>query len=276
MEENLREKIDESIDFINSQLGEGFIPKIGIILGSGLGGLVEHIECKSSIKYDNIPNFPTTTVAGHEGQLVLGKIAEQNVVAMQGRFHYYEGHSFDKVTYPIRIMRALGAEILIVSNAAGGMNPLFDLADLMLIVDHINFTGISPLIGPNDDKLGPRFPDMSRVYDPELLELAEQVALEENIKVYKGIYIGVTGPNLETGAEYRMMKLWGADAVGMSTVPEVIVAVHAGFRILGISSITDLCLPDALEPVNFERILETARKVEPKLTKLVKKVIERL
>lgn len=276
MEENLREKVNESTSFISSHLKKPFTPNIGIILGTGLGGLVEHIEVETCVEYDNIPHFPTTTVATHEGKLILGKIGKKNIVAMQGRFHYYEGHSIEKVTYPIRVMRALGAKILIVSNAAGGMNPLFELSDLMLIVDHINFTGINPLIGPNDEKLGPRFPDMSEVYDSQLIRLAETVALEENIKLHKGVYIGVTGPSLETKAEYRMMRTWGADAVGMSTVPEVIVAVHSGFRILGISCITDLCLPDALEPVDIKKILKAAKQAEPKLTKIVQKVLERI
>lgn len=276
MQPNLKEKIEKSVNYINSEIPTDISPDIGIVLGSGLGGLAEEIENKESVLYEDIPNFPSATVTGHEGKLVLGEISGKSVVAMQGRFHYYEGHSVDKVTYPIRVMRALGAEILIVSNASGGMNPLFDLADLMLIVDHINFTGLNPLIGPNDEELGPRFPDMSEVYDEELIDLAEKVALEESIKVNKGIYIGVTGPNLETKAEYRMMRQWGADAVGMSTVPEVIVGIHAGFRVLGISTITDLCFPDALEPVNFEKILNTAAKSEPKLTKLVKKFIERV
>jgi len=276
MEVDLKKKVNESTDFINSHLKEKFIPHIGIILGSGLGELAKHIQVKASIEYDDIPNFPTTTVAGHKGKLVFGKIADKNVIAMQGRFHYYEGYSLDEVTFPVRLMKNLGTQILIVSNAAGGLNPSYELADLVLISDHINFTGLNPLIGSNDDSLGMRFPDMFEVYDSNLIRLAKSVAEEEDIRVHEGVYIGVTGPNLETKAEYKMMRAWGADLVGMSTVSEVIVAIHAGLRVLGISSVTDLCHPEALEPVDIERILDTASKAEPKLTNLVKKVIEKL
>lgn len=251
-------------------------PFIGIILGTGLGKLAEEIEEKDVIPYPQIPHFAVSTAPGHKGNLILGKIGEKKVVAMQGRFHFYEGYTLEEITFPIRVMKALGVEILIESNAAGGMNRNFRPGDLMLITDHINFTGQNPLIGPNDDLLGPRFPDMSEPYDGELIELVEKIALEEGIRIHRGVYIGVTGPNFETRAEYRFFRLIGADAVGMSTVPEVIVAKHMGLRVLGISCITDECIPDRLEPVDFIKVIKVAEEAEPKLTRLVKRVIEEI
>lgn len=270
----LRKRIEKAADFIRKRVD--FAPEIAIILGTGLGALADQVEDSVAIEYSRIPFFPRPTMAGHPGQLVLGTIADKHIVAMQGRAHYYEGYSIDQVTFPVRVMRRLGAKVLIVSNAAGGMNPQFNPGDLMIIVDHINLTGLNPLIGPNDERLGPRFPDMSEPYDRELIRLIEDLARQEELKVQKGIYVGVTGPNLETAAEYRFLRMIGADAVGMSTVPEVIVAKHAGLRVLGISCITDKCLPDALEPANIEAILKVAEEAEPKLTGLILKTIEKI
>jgi purine-nucleoside phosphorylase len=272
--QDLRRKINETTNFIKSKIK--ITPKIGIILGTGLGALADKIKNKQSIDYKDIPHFPVSTVPGHKGRLSFGKIEKKDVVVMEGRFHYYEGYSLLQVTYPVRVMKALGAKILIISNAAGGLNPYFDRGDLVIIEDHINLMGVNPLIGPNDEKLGPRFPDMYQPYDKKLIEICENVAMEENLKVHKGVYVGLTGPNLETRAEYRFLRMIGADCVGMSTVPEVIVGVHAGFRILGISCITDRCLPDALEPLNFIQILKAAKTAEPKLTRLVEKTIAKI
>lgn len=249
-------------------------PTVGIILGTGLGALVKEIKGKKNIPYDDLPNFPVSTVKSHENKMVFGTIGRKSVVAMQGRFHFYEGYSMQDVTFPVRIMKALGIKTLIVSNAAGGMNPQFRAGDLMAITDHINLMGDNPLRGPNNDRLGPRFPDMCEPYDGKLIELLEKVGLEERIPVKRGVYVAVAGPNLETRAEYRFLRFIGADAVGMSTVPEVIVAVHAGLKVLGISCITDECLPDALKPANIEMILKVAAEAEPKLGKLISKTIK--
>ncbi|MBI4831929.1 MAG: purine-nucleoside phosphorylase, partial [Candidatus Lindowbacteria bacterium] len=243
-------------------------------LGTGLGELVKEIKGKLSIPYDDLPSFPVSAVKSHENQLVFGKIGQKNVVAMQGRFHYYEGYSMMEVTFPVRVMKALGIRTLIVSNAAGGMNPNFKAGDLMVISDHINLMGDNPLIGPNDDLLGPRFPDMVEPYDNGLIELLEEAALDEKIPVKRGVYVAVAGPNLETKAEYRFLRAIGADAVGMSTAPEVIVAVHGGLHVLGISCITDECLPDALKPANIDMILKVAAEAEPKLSRLIARTIK--
>jgi purine-nucleoside phosphorylase len=251
-------------------------PSVGLVLGTGLGALAREIAVVASIDYADIPHFPLSTVESHAGRLLCGTLGGRTVVAMQGRFHRYEGYSLQQVTFPVRVLRALGAGTLIVSNACGGMNPLWQRGDLMLIADHINLLGDNPLIGPNDETLGPRFPDMSEPYDASLRALARQVALERGLLLREGVYVAVTGPNLETRAEYRMLRTIGADVVGMSTVPEVIVAVHGGMRVLGISIITDLCLPDALEPATLEAIIETATRSEPHLTALVRGVMERL
>ena len=251
-------------------------PKAGIILGTGLGGLTEDIEAEATFAYEEIPYFPHSTVKSHAGRLVCGRLAGQTVVAMEGRFHYYEGYSLQQITLPVRVMKALGCEVLVVSNACGGMNPQFGKGDLMIIEDHINLMGDNPLIGKNDDRLGPRFPDMCRPYDPELIALTARVALDEKIVCHKGVFVAVTGPNLETRAEYRFLRGIGADVVGMSTVPEVIVGVHCGLRNLGLSVITDMCLPDALEPVVLEDILATAAIAEKKLRVLVRRVVGEL
>jgi purine-nucleoside phosphorylase len=251
-------------------------PRLAIILGTGLGALAGEIEAETVIPYEEIPDFPVPTVESHSGRLLLGELSGQPVVAMQGRFHRYEGYTLPQVAFPVRVMRALGAEILIVSNACGGMNPMWDVGDLMLIADHINLLGDNPLIGPNLDELGPRFPDMSEPYDLGLQRLALDVAKDEKITLRRGVYVAVPGPNLETRAEYRFLRMTGADVVGMSTVPEVIVALHGGMKVLGISIITDSCLPDALKPASVEQIIRVAGEAEPRLTLLIKNVVARL
>ncbi len=251
-------------------------PRVGMILGTGLGGLAARIERKVAIPYAAVPHFAVSTVESHAGQLVCGELNGCPLVAMEGRLHYYEGYSLQQVTFPVRVMRALGAEILIVTNAAGGMNPHFDLADVVVIEDHINLIGDNPLRGPNDDRLGPRFPDMSQPYDRGLIDLARQTALDLGLSCPKGVFVAVAGPNLETRAEYRMLRGMGADLVGMSTVPEVLVAVHAGLKVLGFSVVTDLCLPDALEPVEISRILEVAARGGRRLEQIIPALLAKL
>jgi purine-nucleoside phosphorylase len=251
-------------------------PAVGIVLGTGLGGLAGEIAVETAVSYEEIPGFPLSTVESHAGRLLFGQLGGQPVVAMQGRFHRYEGYDLRQVTFPVRVLRGLGVRTLIVSNACGGMHPLWAPGDLMLMADHINLLGDNPLVGPNDDRLGPRFPDLSAAYDPGLRALARRAALELGITLREGVYVAVAGPNLETRAEYRMLRAIGADVVGMSTVPEVIVANHAGMRVLGLSIITDQCLPDALEPADIGRIIETASRAEPALTRLVTRVVEQL
>ena len=252
------------------------VPEVGIILGTGLGGLAGEIAIETEVPYGDIPGFPLSTVETHAGRLLLGRLGGRPVVAMQGRFHRYEGYDLHQVTFPVRVMHALGARTLVVSNACGGMNPLWGPGDLVLLSDHINLLGDNPLVGANDERLGPRFPDMSAPYDPDLRSLARQVALELGIVLREGVYVAVPGPNLETRAEYRMLRAMGADVVGMSTVPEVIVAGHQGMRTIGISIITDQCLPDALEPADIGRIIATAGRAEPQLTRLITTLVERL
>jgi len=272
--EELKAKITESVEYINQKTKVK--PKIAIILGTGLGRLAEDIERKQVIPYDDIPNFPISTAPGHSGNLVLGELGEKKVVAMQGRFHYYEGYSLEEITFPVRVMRKLGADTIVISNAAGGMNRFFNKGDLMLITDHINLFGNNPLIGPNDEELGPRFPDMSEAYNRQLIKLALEIAREEKIRLHQGIYAGLTGPNLETPAEYRFLIKIGADAVGMSTVPEVIVANHMGMKVLGISCITDLAIDGVIVQTKVEEILEAASQAERLMTKLVKRIIEKI
>ena len=269
-----RNKIKETKEFIKSKTDLN--PEIGIILGTGLGGLVAEIDIATELSYSNIPNFPVSTVESHAGKSIFGKIAGKKVIVMQGRFHYYERYSMQEITFPIRIMKELGIKILLISNASGGMNPQFSKGDLMILDDHINLLGSNPLIGPNLDEYGPRFPDMSEPYSKRLIALAEKVALENQLKVQKGTFVAVPGPNLETKAEYRFLRFCGADSVGMSTVPEAIVAVHSGMEVLGVSVITDECFPDALKPTNVDEIIEVANKAEPKLTLLMKEVIAKL
>jgi len=251
-------------------------PEVAIILGTGLGGVAKEIAAETVIPYEDIPGFPLSTVESHAGRLIFGRLGGKSIVAMQGRFHRYEGYSLQQVTFPVRVLRALGAPVLLLSGACGGMNPLWEPGDLVLISDHINLLGDNPLIGPNDDRLGPRFPDMSEPYDRGLRARARALALELGIQLREGVYVAVPGPNLETRAEYRMLRGMGADVVGMSTVPEVIVAVHAGMRVAGISIVTDQCLPDALEPADITRIIATAARAEPQLTRLVTSLVERM
>ncbi len=273
-ERPLPERIAESVAAIRNRWGGA--AEVGVILGTGLARLAERIEVEVAIDYRDIPGFVTPTVESHSGRLLLGRLGGKTVAVMQGRFHRYEGYSLQTVTYPVRVLRALGARTLVVSNVSGGMNPLWSPGELVLIADHINLLGDNPLIGPNWDELGPRFPDMSEPYDVGLQRLAQEVALEKGVRLNRGVYVAVPGPNLETRAEYRMLRAIGADIVGMSTVPEVIVAVHAGMRVLGLSIITDACLPDALQPARIEDILAVANAAEPNLTAIVETVIERM
>jgi len=251
-------------------------PEAAVILGTGLGGLAKEIAVEVEVPYGDIPGFPLSTVESHAGKLLLGRLDGRPVAAMAGRFHAYEGYPLASIALPVRVLRALGAPVLVVSTAVGGMNPLWRAGDLMLIADHVNLLGDNPLVGPNDDRLGPRFPDMSAPYDPALAALARAVALEQGTALREGVYVAVQGPNLETRAEYRFLRGIGADVVGMSTVPEVIAAVHAGMRVLGIAVITDLGLPDALEPASLERIIAVAATAEPQLTALIRGVLRRL
>ncbi len=251
-------------------------PRVGIILGTGLGGFGKEIDADAVIPYEEIPHFPRTTVMTHTGQLICGSLGGVPVAAMEGRFHYYEGYSMQEVTFPVRVFKALGAEILVLSSACGGMNPEYAKGDIVLLEDHINLMPDNPLRGWNDDRLGPRFPDMWRPYDPDLISAAEAVAQAEGIRVHRGVYVAVPGPNLETRAEYRFLRSIGADVVGMSTVPEVIVAVHAGLRVLAMSVVTDLCRPLFLEPIDLDDIIRTANEAEPKLRALVRGVLKGL
>jgi purine-nucleoside phosphorylase len=248
-------------------------PRAGIILGTGLGNLTQQIEVEATLDYGDIPNFPQSTAISHAGRLVCGMLQGLPVMAMEGRFHFYEGYSLKSITLPVRVFKALGAELMIVSSAVGGMNPFHQTGDLVVIDDHINFMGDNPLIGINDDRLGPRFPDMSAPYDRELGDVALEIARRHDIVAHRGILVGVAGPNLETRAEYRFLRGIGADVVGMSMVPEVIVAVHAGLRTVGFSIITDMCLPDALQPAVVEEIIAVANEAEPRLTTLVTELL---
>lgn len=272
--DEFRAKRDEAVNFILAETD--FQPEYLLILGTGLGQLADEIETEHIISYSDIPHFPISTVESHAGKLIFGKLGGKHVVAMQGRFHFYEGYTMQQIAFPVRVAKAIGAQTLLVSNACGGLNPNYSRGDIMLITDHINFLGDNPLMGPNDDELGPRFPDMSEPYTERLLELAENVALDNSIKLHQGVYLAATGPMLETKAEYRYMRLLGADVVGMSTVPEVISAVHMGMDVLGISVITDECFPDALEPVDIEDVLAAAAMAEPKMTQVIINVLERL
>ena len=251
-------------------------PDVAIVLGTGLGRLADAIEQRTAVEYPEIPDFPVSTVESHAGRLICGTLAGKRVVAMQGRFHRYEGYSLQQVTFPVRVLRELGARTLIVSNACGVVRSDWKAGDLMLIADHINLLGDNPLVGPNDDRLGPRFPDMSRVYDEGLRARARALAADAGIMLREGVYVAVPGPNLETRAEYRMVRELGGDVVGMSTVPEVIVAVHAGMRVLGLSIITDAAVPETLEPTTLEQIIAAANQAEPALTSLVRSVVAEL
>ncbi|NOY29371.1 MAG: purine-nucleoside phosphorylase [Planctomycetes bacterium] len=270
---DLHEKIKTATDAIRQQWGE--TPGAGLILGTGLGSLAEQIESPVAIDYKDIPGFPRPTVTSHRGRLVCGWLEGVPIVAMEGRFHQYEGYSLKEITLPVRVMKALGAELLMVTQAVGGMNPLYQAGDLMIVDDHINLMGANPLVGINDDRLGPRFPDMSAPYTPELIEAGLEIARQENFVAHRGVMVAITGPNLETRAEYRFLRMIGADVVGMSTVPEVIVAVHSGLRVFGVAVISDRCLPDALEPADIDEIIAVANSAEPKLRALVLGVLAR-
>lgn len=268
---HLAEQIAEATTAIRKHYGGQ--PHAGIILGTGLGSVAGQIDAEASLDYETLPHFPRSTAVSHAGRLVCGRLSDVPVVAMEGRFHAYEGYSLQQITFPVRVMKALGCQLLIVSNACGGMNPMYRAGDIMAIDDHINLLGDNPLIGVNDDRLGPRFPDLSAPYDAELIERTLEIARRENFQAHRGVYVAVTGPNLETRAEYRFLRLIGADVVGMSTVPETLVAIHAGMRVLGLSVVTDMCLPDALQPANIEEILAVAATAEPKLRKIVMGVL---
>jgi len=270
----LASQVQEAVAAIHQQW-QGEV-EVGIILGTGLGGAASLLEVEATIPYESLPHFPRSTAISHAGQLVLGKLAGTTVVAMEGRFHAYEGYTHQQITFPVRVMQALGAGLLLVSNACGSMNPEHTSGDILVIDDHINLMNGNPLIGINDDQLGPRFPDMSAPYDPKLIEAALSVASNEGITAHRGVYVAVTGPNLETRAEYRFLRTIGADVVGMSTVPEVIVAVHAGLRVLGLSVITDMCLPESLRPAKVEDILAVAAQAEPKLRRIIVGVLSEL
>lgn len=261
------DKITEAVAFIRGRWGDS--PRVAIILGSGLGGISGALTDPVTIPYDEIPHFARSTAHGHAGQLVCGRLEGVPVVVMEGRMHAYEGYPLQQITFPVRVMKRLGADLLVVTNACGGLNPQYRTGDLMVIEDHINLLGDNPLIGINDERLGPRFPDMSAPYTPALIDEALAVARREDFTAHRGVYVAVTGPNLETRAEYRFLRTIGADVVGMSTVPEVLVAVHSSMQVLGISVITDMCLPDALEVATVEHILAVARSAEPKLRAII-------
>ncbi|GJQ20498.1 MAG: purine nucleoside phosphorylase [Bacteroidia bacterium] len=271
---DLRKKIDDAVAVIRTKTSSA--PAIGIILGTGLGGLAKEMEVDVAIDYAEITHFPVSTVESHHGRLLFGKLAGKPVVAMQGRFHYYEAYTLQQITFPVRVMKFLGVRSLLVSNAAGALNRKFRRGDLMIITDHINLLGDNPLIGPNDDTLGPRFPDMSEPYSRELIALAEECAQSLKIKVRKGVYAAMQGPSLETRAEYRFLQTIGADAVGMSTVPEDIVAVHMGMKVLGFSILTDECFPETLKPVSLEEVIAAANEAEPRMTAVMKEVVRRM
>ena len=267
-------KIKESADYIRTRISGN--PKIGIILGSGLGNLGENIENPEYLPYNEIPNFPVSTVKGHKGRIIFGEFGGKKVIALQGRFHFYEGYSMQEVTFPVRIFKELGIEVLILSNAAGGMNPAHKIGDIMIINDHINLFPTNPLMGPNDETLGPRFPDMSEPYDLKLIEMMNQIAKENNIHVHNGVYAGVSGPCFETPAEYRAFRILGGDTVGMSTVPEVIVARHAGIPCFACSVITDLGGGEIAEKVSHDDVIKAATAAEPILTLLIRELVKKL
>ncbi len=270
---SLPTRIDEAVGVVRS--AADFRPETAIILGTGLSGLAAQVEDPLVLPYEAIPGFPTSTVEAHAGRLVLGTLEGRRVAVMQGRTHGYEGYALDDVTFPVRVLRSLGAERMLVSNVSGGVNPLWSPGDLVLITDHINLLGDNPLVGPNIESIGPRFPDMSEAYDRTLCDLAREEALRQGIQLREGVYVAVPGPCLETAAEYRMLRAMGADIVGMSTVPEVLVARHSGMQVLGFSIITNVCLPDVLEPADIGTIVQVASEAEPSLTGLVRAVVSR-
>ena len=267
-------QIEEAVAFLRETCD--LVPEVGLVLGTGLGGLAEKIDACCAVPYGDIPHFASSTVQSHDGRFVFGTLGGRRVVAMQGRVHYYEGYGMRRITLPVRVMRALGAHTLVMSNAVGGMNPQLGPGDMTVITDHINLMGDNPLVGPNDDRLGPRFPDMSEPYDRDLVELAETTALEMGLPLKRAVYVAVAGPNLETAAEYRFLRAMGADTVGMSIVPECLAAVHGGLRVLGLQAVTDACFPDTLQPADVDEIIRVAREVEPKLCRLVTEVLRRM
>uniref|UniRef100_Q3AQW4 Purine nucleoside phosphorylase n=1 Tax=Chlorobium chlorochromatii (strain CaD3) TaxID=340177 RepID=Q3AQW4_CHLCH len=267
-------KIQEALAYIRSKTTAEY--SVGIVLGTGLGALAKEIEVELALDYSDIPNFPVSTVETHHGKLIFGTLAGKKVVAMQGRFHFYEGYSMQQIAFPIRVMKQLGIKTLGITNACGGLNPGYSKGDIMLIDDHINLLGSNPLIGPNDPEIGPRFPDLCAPYSPRILALAEEIALNQKIKVQRGVYVALSGPCLETRAEYRMLRILGADVVGMSTVPEVIAAVHQGTEVFGMSIITDECFPDCLKAVSIDEIIEVSNHAEPKMTAIFKSIVANL
>ena len=272
--ESFKNKVFQATSFVRSRIGQH--PHIGLLIGTGLAESVSHMKRTVSVDYRDIPNFPISTVPTHRGALLFGSIRGKRVLAMQGRFHYYEGYSMRDITLPVRVMQLLGVNTLIVLNASGGINPSLNTGDIMVIADHINLTGSNPLIGPNVDEWGPRFPDMTQVYDAKLIAMAEEAALENGIRVQKGVYVGLPGPSLETRAEIRFLKTIGADAVGLSTIPEVIAAAHGGMAILGLSVITNMNLPDDPQPCRVDDIIATAEGAAPRVQAVIEGVIERL
>lgn len=274
MEKTYLEKISETAEYIRAEVGE--LPAIGVILGTGLGDLVNYIEIKKEIDYHTIPNMPVSTVEGHSGKLIFGNLGGKYIVAMQGRFHYYEGYDMKGVTFPVRVMKALGVETLFVSNASGGMNKEFKVGDVMVITDHINLFPENPLRGKNYNELGPRFPAMTEAYNTALIDMADAIAAEDNIRLMHGVYVGTPGPTFETPAEYEYFRVIGGDAVGMSTVPEVIVANHAGMKVFGVSVITDLGGKDIREVPTHEEVQKAAVKAQPVMTHIIQKMLERL
>ena len=271
---DLLTRIEEAAAFIRDKTD--FTPEVGLILGTGLGDLGDRIDVACAINYGDIPHFVESTATSHAGNLLLGTLGGKRVIAMQGRVHFYEGYSMEQITLPVRVMKALGAEALLLSNAVGGMNPQFAAGDITVITDHINLMGDNPLIGPNDDRLGPRFPDMSEPYDRAFIATLEKVALDRSLALKRAVFVAVAGPNLETGAEYRFLRALGADTVGMSSVPECLVAVHGGMRVVGLQVITDACFPDALQPANVEEIIKVANEAQPRLESLVTGFLEEM
>ena len=267
-------KIIETVEYIQEQFS--FPPEIGIVLGTGLGGLAKEIDVKYSLNYADIPNFPISTVESHSGKLLFGELGGKKVIAMQGRFHYYEGYSMQEVTFPIRVMKLLGIKKLFLSNASGGVNPDFEIGEIMILNDHLNLLPSHPLVGPNIDELGNRFPDMSEVYDKKMIQMAKDIAKEKDIKISEGVYAALSGPTLETPAEYKYVRLVGADAVGMSTIPEVIVARHMDIPVFAISIITDLGVPGKIKETSVEDVIAVASKQEPKMTEIMKELISRI
>lgn len=272
--EAYKNDIEEAAAYVRQQHAEA--PRVGIICGTGMGSLADRVEDRTVIPYDDIPHFPISTVESHHGNLILGRLSGKRVMVMQGRFHFYEGYTMREVTFPIRVMKALGCSELIAMNAVGSMNPLLSRGSIVLVDDHVNMMGDNPLVGPNDDAMGPRFPDMSEPYDPTLRSIAREVALENKIQLDEGVLVSVAGPNLETRAEYRMFQRLGMDIVSMSTVPEVLVARHAGMRVIVLSTVTDVCLPDALKPAALEEIIAVAQSAEPRLQILIAGILARM